>query len=66
MKEENNDTIRVMTDQEIKNIRSKLELSQKDFCIQYGLSIGTFRNWEQAEFLLILLRVYIYSKSVNL
>jgi DNA-binding transcriptional regulator YiaG len=45
MNETDNHIIRVMTSQEVKEIRSKLQLSQKDFCHRYGLPIGTFRNW---------------------
>lgn len=38
---------RSMTAEEIKNIRAKLELSQRNFCIRYGLPIATLKNWEQ-------------------
>ncbi len=41
-------SIRVMSAEEIKNIRLKLNLSQSEFAKCYGLPIGTIRNWEQS------------------
>lgn len=31
----------------IKAIRAKLELTQREFALMIGVSIGTLRNWEQ-------------------
>lgn len=47
MEKINSHVPRVMTSAEIKNVRSKLELSQRNFCSRYGLPIATLRNWEQ-------------------
>lgn len=38
---------RAMTPEEIKNVRLKVGLNQRNFCIRYGLPFGTLRNWEQ-------------------
>ena len=32
---------------DIKNIRSKLKLSQSEFAMMIGVSISTLQNWEQ-------------------
>ena len=47
MEEKNTHVPRVMTSEEIKEVRAKLELSQRNFCIRYGLPMATLKNWEQ-------------------
>jgi DNA-binding transcriptional regulator YiaG len=47
MEEKNSHVPRSMAPEEIKNVRLKLELSQRNFCIRYGLPLATLRNWEQ-------------------
>ena len=34
-------------DVDVKNIRSKLHKTQKQFAAMLGISVGTLRNWEQ-------------------
>jgi putative transcriptional regulator len=32
---------------DVRAIRTKLGLSQEEFCLRYGFSLGTVRHWEQ-------------------
>ncbi len=34
-------------DVDVRRVRSKLNMSQEDFAIAFGVSVGTVRNWEQ-------------------
>ena len=39
----------VPDDVNVKAIRQKLGLSQKEFAILFGFSLGTIRHWEQGD-----------------
>jgi putative transcriptional regulator len=32
---------------DVRSIREKLGLSQEEFCLRFGFSLGTVRHWEQ-------------------
>jgi putative transcriptional regulator len=40
--------IRVPADIDVPSIRKKLGLSQREFALQFGFSLGTVRHWEQS------------------
>jgi putative transcriptional regulator len=39
--------LRVPNDIDVRVIRQKLGLSQREFALQFGVSLGTVRHWEQ-------------------
>lgn len=40
-------TVNVPRDVDVKKIRERLGLSQEEFALRFGFSIGTLRHWEQ-------------------
>jgi len=34
---------------DVKNLRSKMHMTQQEFCATFGIALGTLRHWEQGD-----------------
>jgi putative transcriptional regulator len=34
---------------DVKNLRTKMDMTQQQFCSMFGIALGTLRHWEQGD-----------------